>query len=119
MNPKSMKLLVSGAGCNSNTGLKAILETVKNREAVQIALENLANDISMSVEELADNIEIIGGYPEFTYKIIEKLADQLDKSFYLSDIPALKKRIKHCKNPMEKKLLNRKLNDAYKEMRKK
>lgn len=31
------------------------------------------------------------------------------------DIPTLKKRIKHCKNPMEKKKLEQELNTLYKE----
>ena len=34
------------------------------------------------------------------------------------DIPALKKQIKHCKNPMELKRLNRRLNAALKQKRK-
>ena len=37
---------------------------------------------------------------------------------FSSDIPSLKKRIKYCKNPMERKSLERQLNDAYKAMKK-
>lgn len=38
---------------------------------------------------------------------------------YLPDIPSLKKKIKYCKNPMERKSLERQLNAAYKEMKRK
>lgn len=34
------------------------------------------------------------------------------------DISSLKKRIKHCKNPMEKKKLQQELNQAYKDLKK-
>ena len=35
-------------------------------------------------------------------------------SNYQRDIKTLKKMIKHCKNPMEKKSLEKELNEAYK-----
>ena len=38
---------------------------------------------------------------------------------FSSDIPSLKKRIKYCKNPLERKSLERQLNAAYKEMKRK
>ena len=38
---------------------------------------------------------------------------------FSSDIPSLKKRIKYCKNPLERKSLERRLNDAYKSTKKK
>ena len=41
-----------------------------------------------------------------------------DPDDFSSDIPSLKKRIKYCKNPMERKSLERQLNDAYKTMKK-
>ena len=37
---------------------------------------------------------------------------------FSSDIPSLKKRIKYCKNPLERKSLERQLNAVYKEMKK-
>lgn len=73
----------------------------------------------MTVNELADNIAIVGGYPEFSYEIIEKLSESFDdKTVFIDDIPSLKKRIKYCKNPMEKKMLSKKLNDIYKDNKK-
>ena len=46
----------------------------------------------------------------------QKLAT--DTSDSLLDISSLKKRIKYCKNPMERKNLEKQLNAAYKEMKK-
>lgn len=36
-----------------------------------------------------------------------------------TNIPELKKRIKYCRNPMEKKKLQQELNQAYKEQKRK
>lgn len=47
---------------------------------------------------------------------LEAIASNPDD--FSSDIPSLKKRIKYCKNPMERKSLERQLNDAYKAMKK-
>lgn len=41
-----------------------------------------------------------------------------DSDDFSSDIPSLKKRIKYCKNPLERKSLERQLNDVYKSMKK-
>ena len=41
-----------------------------------------------------------------------------DPDDFSSDIPSLKKRIKYCKNPLERKSLERQLNAAYKSMKK-
>lgn len=41
-----------------------------------------------------------------------------DPDDFSLDIPSLKKRIKYCKNPLERKSLERQLNAAYKEIKK-
>lgn len=41
-----------------------------------------------------------------------------DSDDFSSDIPSLKKRIKYCKNPLERKSLERQLNAVYKAMKK-
>ena len=46
------------------------------------------------------------------------LAEMVKEPEIPDDIPALKKQIKHCKNPMELKRLNRRLNAALKQKRK-
>ena len=53
-------------------------------------------------EDLLSSLEVIASNPDD----------------FSSDIPSLKKRIKYCKNPMERKSLERQLNDAYKAMKK-
>lgn len=51
-------------------------------------------------------------------KLCDKLCDEWYKSIMPIETPheieSLKKRIKHCKNPLELKQLQRKLNTAYK-----
>ena len=51
-------------------------------------------------------------------KAIGDLAEMAKEPEIPDDIPALKKQIKHCKNPMELKRLNRRLNAALKQKRK-
>lgn len=46
---------------------------------------------------------------ESIFKDMAEMADSPD-----DDIVTLKKQIKYCKNPMEMKMLNKSLNDAYK-----
>lgn len=46
---------------------------------------------------------------ESIFKDMAEMADSPD-----DDIVTLKKQIKYCKNPMEMKMLNKRLNDAYK-----
>lgn len=50
---------------------------------------------------------------EQVFRDIEEMTDISD------DIVTLKKQIKYCKNPMEIKALNKRLNDAYKKKNKK
>lgn len=75
------------------------------------AFERLCVALSESLEVLSESLEVI----ESTFKELEEMiADMPD-----DDIPALKKQIKYCKNPMEIKALNKRLNDAYKRKNKK
>lgn len=48
----------------------------------------------------------------------EKLESSSNPDGFSLDIPALKKKIKYCKNLLEKKWLEKQLNVAYKELRK-
>lgn len=66
------------------------------------ALEQLSNSLSESMKNL-----------EGIFKDIEEMVESPD------DIPSIKKQIKYCKNPMEIKALNKRLNDAYKKKNKK
>ena len=42
---------------------------------------------------------------------------ETDPDDFSSDIPSLKKRIKYCKNPLERKSLERQLNASFKHMK--
>ena len=44
---------------------------------------------------------------------------ETDPDDFSSDIPSLKKRIKYCKNPLERKSLERQLNASFKHMKRK
>ena len=68
------------------------------------ALERLSNSLCESMKSL-----------EEIFKDIEEIIDVE----YQDDIATLKKQIKYCKNPMEIKALNKRLNDAYKKKNKK
>lgn len=96
-------------------------------------------DVSMTSEELSRQLIIVSQILQQQSKIeiyneLERLCDKkhslheslqelselaTDPDDFSSDIPSLKKRIKYCKNPLERKSLERQLNAAYKSMKKK
>lgn len=114
-----------------------------NEEIKRIKVPNISSmlvipDAGISVEELnkqllvvseviqkQSQIEILNELKRM-YASKESLEDSLqelsnlatDPDDFSSDIPSLKKRIKYCKNPLERKSLERQLNAAYKEMKK-
>lgn len=95
-------------------------------------------DVGMTSEELSRQLIIVSQILQQQSKIeiyneLERLCDKkhslheslqelselaTDPDDFSSDIPSLKKRIKYCKNPLERKSLGRQLNAAYKEMKK-
>ena len=96
-------------------------------------------DVGMTSEELSKQLIIVSQILQQQSKIeiyneLERLCDKkhslheplqelselaTDPDDFSSDIPSLKKRIKYCKNPLERKSLERQLNAAYKEMKRK
>ena len=53
-----------------------------------------------------------------TCELLEKMSDLYNNDLLpQQDISSLKKRIKYCKNPMEKKMLQQELNALYKEQK--
>lgn len=96
-------------------------------------------DVSITSEELSRQLIIVSQILQQQSKIeiyneLERLCDKkhslheslqelselaTDPDDFSSDIPSLKKRIKYCKNPLERKSLERQLNAAYKSMKKK
>lgn len=95
-------------------------------------------DVGMTSEELSRQLIIVSQILQQQSKIeiyneLERLCDKkhslheslqelselaTDPDDFSSDIPSLKKRIKYCKNPLERKSLERQLNAAYKEIKK-
>ena len=90
---------------------------------------HISKDLKKLLEKL-DEFDGLKLYP-YQYEMINLLSDfNTEKSLQelsdsatnpddlSSDIPSLKKRIKYCKNLLERKSLERQLNDAYKSMKK-
>lgn len=67
-------------------------------------IEKCRIEVIKQIDLLNKTITIIGSNDDKTQSIIPK-----------QNINTLKKRIKHAKNPMEKKLLQQQLNTAYKD----
>lgn len=90
-------------------------------------------DVSIPIDEKAKEIfDSCIGMPEnlpfgdiiFTAQdtkdLLSELATEFDKKeIECMDISKLKKQIKHCKNPLERKALERQLNKAYKKRKQK
>lgn len=93
-------------GVNRGKHLKIILERLN--ELSKLRLYPYQCEMARLLDEY--NIE----------NSLQELSDlATDPDDFSSDIPSLKKRIKYCKNPLERKSLERQLNAAYKSMKKK
>ena len=69
--------------------------------------------------ELLNELQRVYNSKELLENSLQELSDlATNPDDFSSDIPSLKKRIKYCKNPLERKSLERQLNAAYKEMKK-
>lgn len=98
-----------------------------------IELELVGIEQGKNLKIILDRLNALGElklYP-YQYEMINMLSEfNIENSLqelsdlatnpddFSSDIPSLKKRIKYCKNPLERKSLERQLNAAYKEMKK-
>lgn len=113
-------------------------EEIKQMKMSDISSTIVVPDVGISSEELNRQLLIVSRIIQKQSKIEilnelkrmyaskESLEDSLqelsdlanDPDEFSSDIPSLKKRIKYCKNPLERKSLERQLNDAYRAMKK-
>ena len=98
----------------NNVKKNILYPTEKYREDsvvdIDIILSN-PNDLRTHIEQLFS--------PYNTEDSLQKLSELAsDSDDFSSNIPDLKKRIKYCKNPLERKSLERQLNAAYKKMKK-
>ena len=86
-----------------------MIEAIKRLDERQA----LANKLEVTLEEL-DELDFIKDTYS-SYLTLHKLAELWDELIAKEeDISSLKKQIKYCKNPMQKKQLEKKLNEAYK-----
>lgn len=91
------------------------LKDALNEETIE-SIKYIAAVSGLSVSQLLKALELLFESMKSVEKIfgdIEEIVEPPD------DIVTLKKQIKYCKNPMEIKALNKRLNDAYKKKNKK
>ena len=75
---------------------------------------------ALSISQIREAIERLGDVVSESMKSIEGIFRDIEGMVEPpDDIPTIKKQIKYCKNPMEMKMLNKRLNDAYKKKNKK
>lgn len=70
------------------------------------------DDYDMKLKEL---LEPMRTYPSLS-EVLDEICNEVQSK--QDTISSLKKRIKYCKNPIEKKNLERELNDLYKKRKK-
>lgn len=106
---KNPQILISGNGCNVATAMRKISEQLYKAE------ENYM------FEKMKEELGIIDIESSLTTMGTTSFMALIDESTFeppKEDILSLKKRIKHCKNHMEKQRLQRELNALYKEQKK-
>ena len=118
---KTANILAIGYGCQVSNALKNILERIRKEEESFQAIKNMADMLGMSVEEYNNQLIYFNDGSAFpTCELLEKMSDLYNNDLLPQpdiDIPSLKKRIKYCKNPMEKKKLQQELDALYKEQK--
>ena len=116
---KTANILAIGYGCQVSKLLKNILERIRQEEESFQAIKNMADALGMSIEEYENHLIYFNDGSAFpTCELLEKMSDLYNGDLIPQpDISSLKKRIKYCKNPMEKKKLQQELNALYKEQK--
>lgn len=71
------------------------------------------DDYDMKLKELLESMKT---YPSLS-EVLDEICNEVQSK--QDTISSLKKRIKYCKNPIEKKNLERELNDLYKKRKRK
>lgn len=71
------------------------------------------DDYDMKLKELLESMRT---YPSLS-EVLDEICNEVQSK--QDTISSLKKRIKYCKNPIEKKNLERELNDLYKKRKRK
>lgn len=119
---------------NTNVAFKSMRMMAEKIPIVAIcgmgnSINNLAKEMIKAEEEyikmeqmkvLGLNEEILNCKPTLTLEELNKMFSEIDTEIIDTEsISNLKKRIKYCKNPMERKQLEQKLNVLYKEQKRK
>ena len=105
---KNPQILISGNGYNVATAMRKLSEQLYKAE------ENYM------LQKMKEELGIIDIESSLTTMGTSSFMTLIDESTFESpkeDISSLKKRIKYCKNPMEKKKLQQELNALYKEQK--
>ena len=119
MDKKTTDISIVKSGDQVSNALKRLIELCRREEESLQAMKNMTDALGMSIEEYANKLIYFNDGTAFpTYELLEKMSDLLNQeSPSQPDISFLKKRIKYCKNPMEKKKLQQELNALYKEQK--
>lgn len=116
---KTANVLAISYGYQVSSALKNILERIRQEEESFQAIKNMADMLGISVEEYGNQLIYFNDGTVFpTCELLEKMSDLYNNDLLpQQNISSLKKRIKYCKNHMEKKKLQQKLNTLYKEQK--
>ena len=105
---KNPQILISGNGYNVATAMRKLSEQLYKAEENYI------------LQKMKEELGIIGIESSLTTMDTSSFMTLIDETTFepqKEDISSLKKRIKYCKNPMEKKMLQQELNALYKEQK--
>ena len=105
---KNPQVLISGYGYNVATAMRNISEQLCKAEE-DFILQKMKEELG--VIDIESSLTTMGTSSFMT------LIDETTFEPQKEDISSLKKRIKYCKNPMEKKKLQQELNALYKEQK--
>lgn len=108
---KNPQILISGNGYNVAKVMKDIAERLHKAEADYID-QKVREELGVT-----DTLSMLT-----TSDILSAMSMMVDESTFeplKQDISSLKKRIKHCKNHMERQRLQKELNALYKEQKRK
>lgn len=100
---------------NSEATAKMIAEKERYFKYMFEQIVEHTREESEKKELFLRGLESLSSEPESLSSIFEDISSNNEA---IHDISALKKRIKHCKNPLERKQLEKELNLAYKEKKK-
>lgn len=116
---KNPKILICGNGALENLvrAMRKAEEYIQSKIREELNMQDEVNSLSVSdIDNMFQQIcvessDITDKLNELKY-LVEDVGQDVR-----TDISSLKKRIKYCKNPMEKKKLQQELNALYKEQK--